>query len=163
LGSEEAESPIGRYAAALALLTLGRWADARRSATSIRERDDFPRDVADALACIAAHDVVGYAEAVEAVVGSFESREAYLEDLAVDVRLETGGPARDASLALLELRRPREERRDMCVGPEAEEQEVESDAVECLVVLSRRICRLELAADAMHVGLGLQPVEQRAL
>src|SRR5437762_13165551 len=60
LGSEEAESPIGRYAAALALLTLGRWADARRSATSIRERDDFPRDVADALACIAAHDVVGY-------------------------------------------------------------------------------------------------------
>src|SRR5258707_8903389 len=29
LGSETAESPIGRYAATLALLTLERWADAR--------------------------------------------------------------------------------------------------------------------------------------
>src|SRR5689334_17644885 len=45
LGCEEAESPIGQYAAALALLTLGRDADARHHATAIRERDDFPHDV----------------------------------------------------------------------------------------------------------------------
>lgn len=83
LGTATAESPIGRYAAALALLTLGRWAEARHVAESLRERDDFPRDVADALAYIAAHDVVGYIESVESVVASFETREEYLEDVAV--------------------------------------------------------------------------------
>jgi hypothetical protein len=83
LGCETAESPIGRYAAALALLTLGRFADARGPATSIRERDDFPVDVADALATIAAEDVVGYTEAVESVLESFETREEHLEDVPV--------------------------------------------------------------------------------
>ena len=83
LGSATAESPIGRYAATLALLALGRWADARRSAESLRARDDFPHDVADALAFIAAHDVVGYCDAVESVVASFEAREQFLEDAAV--------------------------------------------------------------------------------
>ena len=83
LGAATAESPIGRYAAALALLALGRWPEARHVAESLRERDDFPRDVADALAYIAAHDVVGYVEAVESVVESFETREEYLEEIAV--------------------------------------------------------------------------------
>jgi hypothetical protein len=83
LGCEGAESPVGRYAAALALLTLDRSGDARHAATSIRERDDFPRDVADALALIAAHDLVGYTEAVESVLQSFETRDGYLEDIAV--------------------------------------------------------------------------------
>jgi hypothetical protein len=82
-GSASAESPIGRYAAALALLVLGRWADARHVADSLRERDDFPHDVADALAYISAHDVVGYAEAIESVVESFETRTEYLEDARV--------------------------------------------------------------------------------
>jgi hypothetical protein len=83
LGTPTAESPIGRYAAALALLALGRWPEARHVAESLRARDDFPRDVADALACIAAHDVVGYPDAVDSVVHSFETREEYLEDIAV--------------------------------------------------------------------------------
>ena len=83
LGCVDAESPIGRYAATLALLVLGRWDDARHQAASIRERDDFPHDVADALALIAAHDVIGTIEAVESVVESFESRDEYLEDVAV--------------------------------------------------------------------------------
>jgi hypothetical protein len=83
LGSSDAESPIGRYAAALALLVLERWPEARHVSESLRERDDFPRDVADALAYIATHDVVGYIEAVESVVESFETREEYLEDIAV--------------------------------------------------------------------------------
>ena len=83
LECEDAESPIGRYAAALALLVLGRDPDARHQAISIQEREDFPPAVADALAFIAAHDPVDYIEAVEAVLTSFETRDAYLEDVAV--------------------------------------------------------------------------------
>jgi hypothetical protein len=83
LGAATAESPIGRYAGALALLALGRWPEARLVAGSLRERDDFPRDVADALATIAAHDLVAYIEAVESIVESFETRTEYLEDAAV--------------------------------------------------------------------------------
>lgn len=82
-GTAQAESPIGRYAATLALLVLARWPDARHVADSLRERDDFPHDVADALAYIAAHDVVGYVEAVESVVTSFETRSEFLEDARV--------------------------------------------------------------------------------
>jgi hypothetical protein len=83
LGTATADSPIGRYAAALALLALGRWPEARHVAESLRDRDDFPHDVADALAYVAADDVVGYIEAVESIVDSFETREAYREDIAV--------------------------------------------------------------------------------
>jgi hypothetical protein len=83
LGTTTAESPIGRYAATLALLALERWPEARQVAESLRGREDFPHDVADALAYIASHDVVGYAEAVESVVASFETRDDYLEDIAV--------------------------------------------------------------------------------
>jgi hypothetical protein len=83
LGTMEAQSPIGRYAATLALLALGRWTEARHSAESLRSLDDFPQDVADALAFIAANDVIGYCESVESVVTSFETREEFLEDAAV--------------------------------------------------------------------------------
>ena len=83
LGAATAESPIGRYAATLALLALGRYPEARHVAESLRGRDDFPQDVADALAYVAADDVVGFAEAVESVVESFETREEFLEDARV--------------------------------------------------------------------------------
>ena len=79
----ESESPIGRYAACLALLTLGRWEQARVLADGLRTRDDFPAAVGDALAMIAAEDRVGYVEAVEAVLDSFETRDEYLEDVPV--------------------------------------------------------------------------------
>jgi hypothetical protein len=82
-GAAEAESPIGRYAAALARLVLGDDDDARAHADAIRTRDDFPRAVGDALAFIAADDVLGYVEAVETVLESFETREEYLEDIPV--------------------------------------------------------------------------------
>ncbi len=82
-GAGEAESPIGRYAAALACLVPGRWPDARVHADELRIRDDFPADVGDALAMIAAEDVVAYVEAVESVLESFETRDAYLEDVPV--------------------------------------------------------------------------------
>jgi hypothetical protein len=97
LGTATAESPIGRYAATLALLVLGRWPEARHVVESLRERDDFPHDVADALAYVAAHDVVGYIEAVESVVASFETREEFLEDVRVA----------DTALVLAELARRR--------------------------------------------------------
>ena len=82
-GAAEAPSPIGRYAAALAALVLGDDVRAREHADSIRSRDDFPHAVGDALAYVAAQDVVGYIEAVEAVLESFAAREEYLEDLPV--------------------------------------------------------------------------------
>jgi len=98
-GAAEADSPIGGYAAALALLVLGRDVDARVHADAIRIRDDFPRDVGDALAFIAAQDVLGYAEAADSVLESFERREEYLEDI----------PVADTVLVLQALAR----RRDM--------------------------------------------------
>jgi hypothetical protein len=83
VGAAESDSPIGRYAGCLALLVLGRDEDARVLADGLRTHDEFPSDVGDALATIAAQDVVGYVEAVESVLESFESRDAYLEDLPV--------------------------------------------------------------------------------
>jgi len=82
-GAAETESPIGRYAGALALLVLGRDQEARAVADSIRGRDDFPHDVADALATVAAGDLVEYTFAIESVLRSFETRDAYLENVPV--------------------------------------------------------------------------------
>ena len=82
-GAADADSPIGRYAAALALLILDRPAEARRHADAIRTRNDFPDDVGDALAFLAAQDVAGYEIAVESVLESFETRDEYLEDLPI--------------------------------------------------------------------------------
>jgi hypothetical protein len=97
VGAATAESPIGRYGGTLAYLALGRWVDARHVAESLRERDDFPHDVADALAFIAAPDAVAYVEAVESVVESFETREEHLEEMRVA----------DTALVLHELARRR--------------------------------------------------------
>lgn len=80
-GAATAESPIGRYAACLASLVLERWQDARVLADGLRLDAGFPHDVGDALAFIAAQDRLGYVEAAESVLRSFESREAYLEDI----------------------------------------------------------------------------------
>jgi hypothetical protein len=62
-GAAEAESPIGRYAGALA--------------------DGFPSDVADALAALAASDADAYSTAVTSVRRSFEERDSFLEDVPV--------------------------------------------------------------------------------
>jgi len=82
-GAAETQSPIGRYAAALALLVLARDAEARSHADAIRGRDDFPRAVGDALAYLSTNDVLGYKEAVKQVLESFEARDEYLEDMPV--------------------------------------------------------------------------------
>jgi hypothetical protein len=82
-GAAEAESPIGRYAATLALLVLARDDEARVLADGLHAQDGFPAPVGDALAFIAARDPLGYSEAIETVLESFERRENYLEDLPV--------------------------------------------------------------------------------
>lgn len=83
-GADESGSPIGRYAAALAHLVLGDDGRARAHADAIRTREDFPSDVGDALAMIAAGtDTVGYVDAIERVLESFEERGEYLEDVPV--------------------------------------------------------------------------------
>jgi hypothetical protein len=97
VGAAEAESPIGRYAGALAQLVLGDDEAARPLASSLRERDDFPNDVADALATLAAEDRPGYILAVESVLESFETRDEYLEDV----------PIADTVLVLQALATPR--------------------------------------------------------
>jgi hypothetical protein len=79
----DAASPIGRYAGTLALLVLGSDVEARVLASTLRDRDDFPRDVADALTTVAAADRAGYRVAVESVLESFETRTEFLEDVAV--------------------------------------------------------------------------------
>jgi hypothetical protein len=82
-GAAEADSPIGRYAACLAFLVLGRDEETRVLADGLRTHDDFPAAVGDAMAFIAAEDVAGYAEAIESVLDSFETRDEYLEDIPV--------------------------------------------------------------------------------
>lgn len=106
-GARESDSPIGRYAATLALLVLGEDVEARVLADTLRDRDDFPPAVADALATIAAGDRAGYLLAVEDVLESFEKRQAYLEDV----------PVADTVLVLQELARARDTAVDLRASP----------------------------------------------
>jgi len=109
-GAGNAESPIGRYAATLALLVLGRDQEARALADGLRTRDDFPASVADALAYIAAEDTLGYSDAIEVVLESFATREDYLEDLpAADtvVVLQAFAARRDMAVELSSPMLPR--------------------------------------------------------
>lgn len=81
-GARDASSPIGRYAAGLALLVLGRDVDARIVGSELRN-DDFPTAVADAIVTVAAADRAGYLLAVEDILESFEQRTDFLEDVHV--------------------------------------------------------------------------------
>jgi hypothetical protein len=102
-GAAEAESPIGRYAASLALLVVGEDVEARAVASTLRGRDDFPEAVADALVTIAAADRAGYLLAIEDILESFEQRTEFLEDVAVAdtvLVLQLLAGARDAAVDL---------------------------------------------------------------
>lgn len=96
-GAADAGSPIGRYAAALALLVLGDDVEARVVGATLRDREDFPQAVADAVVTVAAADRAGYAIAIEDVLESFESRDDFLEDV----------PVADTALVLQVLAAPR--------------------------------------------------------
>jgi hypothetical protein len=84
-GPAAAESPIGRYAAVLALLVLGEDEQAEAIASGLRSEhaERFPRDVADALAGICARDADLYEDGLARTLRSFETRDAYLEDVPI--------------------------------------------------------------------------------
>jgi len=82
LGCADAESPIGRYAATLALLVEGRDTEAAGLAESLRV-EPFPPEVADALVGISTSAEAQYRVAVQRVLTSFETRDEYLEDVPV--------------------------------------------------------------------------------
>ena len=83
LGAGEAESPIGSYAAALALLVLGR--DHEASATRTRSAPHRSSRTTSATHWRTSprDDVIGYTYAIEDVLESFENRDEYLEDIPV--------------------------------------------------------------------------------
>jgi hypothetical protein len=78
----ESESAVGTYAAMLALLTIAEDERASGLAPALR-KDDFPQPVADALTALAGRDRDAYSDALRGVLESFETREAYLEDIPV--------------------------------------------------------------------------------
>src|SRR6266540_3639212 len=79
---QESDSPIGAYAAVLALLTLAEDEQAAALAPALRH-EAFPEAVGDALASLSAHDRDAYATSVARVLESFEIRGDYLEDIPV--------------------------------------------------------------------------------
>ena len=82
-GAADATGPIGGYCAALALLTLARDDAALAVATRIATEGLEPAAVAEALVALAAPDDSAFVEAREAVLRSFEERDAFLEDVRV--------------------------------------------------------------------------------
>ena len=79
----DSESPIGRYAATLAQLVLGRDEEAEATAATLRHAEVIPASVVEALVALARRDAPEYEAAVRALVADFETREAYLEDTPV--------------------------------------------------------------------------------
>ena len=83
LGPVTAASPIGRYAAVLALLVLGEDGEAVPLTGALVVDPDFPPAVTGALDGLARGDAGDYGRAVEEVLRSFEERDEYLEDIPV--------------------------------------------------------------------------------
>jgi len=82
-GAADSESPIGRYAAALAHLVLGEDEAASTLAATLRELEGFPAAVTDTVAALSAGDASGYDAAIRALVDDFEGRTEFLEDTPV--------------------------------------------------------------------------------
>jgi hypothetical protein len=82
-GAADAESPIGRYAAALAQLVLGEDDAAALLAETLVGEAALPSAVTASLVALAARDAPSYEAAIRALVTDFEKREAYLEDIPV--------------------------------------------------------------------------------
>ena len=106
-GAANANSPIGRYAGALAYLVLGDDVEARALGSTLRDRDDFPQAIADAVVTVAAADRAGYLLAVEDVLESFEQRTDFLEDV----------PVADTVLVLQQLAAARDVQVDLPPSP----------------------------------------------
>jgi hypothetical protein len=83
-------TPAAGYAAAISALIRGEDVEAAAATRHMRSGDDAFRRAADAIDAIARCDASAYAEAVRAIVASFESREAHL----------TGVPIADTAIML---------------------------------------------------------------
>ena len=104
-GVLDAPGPIGGYCAALALLVLGRDAEAAPLAGRIEAEGLDPAAVARALGALAGARDADYDVARRAVLSSFEEREAFLEDVAVaDTVLVLDALARERGIARERLR-----------------------------------------------------------
>ena len=79
----ESDSPIGRYAAALAELVLGDDAAAAVLVPTFADAESIPPAVTRSLGALAANDASAYEVAVRALVLDFEAREEFLEDIPV--------------------------------------------------------------------------------
>jgi hypothetical protein len=82
-GAATSESPIGRYAAALAHLVRGEDAEAASLAAILVGQPAIPPAVAASVAALAAQDVSAYEAEIAALVADFEGREEFLEDIPV--------------------------------------------------------------------------------
>jgi tetratricopeptide (TPR) repeat protein len=82
-GAAASESPIGRYAAALAHLVRGEDATAATLAGSLVAEEAFPPLVARSLLALATGDAAAYEGAGRELVADFESRTEFLEDVPV--------------------------------------------------------------------------------
>jgi hypothetical protein len=82
-GAADSQSPIGTYAAALALLVLGEDAAAGPLAETLVGVDAIPRGVTDSLIALATSDEAAYERAIRALLADFEARDEFLEDTAV--------------------------------------------------------------------------------
>jgi hypothetical protein len=106
-GAADAQSPIGRYAGTLALLVLGDDVEARALGSTLRDLDDFPQPVADALVELAGADRIDYSISVDSILESFEQRTEFLEDL----------PVADTVLVLQRLAAARDLAADLAPSP----------------------------------------------
>jgi hypothetical protein len=82
-GAAGSESPIGRYAAALAQLVLGEEGEAAALAETLKGAEAIPLPVTESLLALASRDAGAYERAVRALVADFESRAEFLEDIPV--------------------------------------------------------------------------------
>ena len=106
-GVLEAAGPIGGYCAALALLVVGRDDEAGQIAGRIEAEGLQPVAVAQALGAIAGGDAAGFEDARRAVLTSFETRDAFLEDVPVaDTVLVLDALARARALSPVRLESP---------------------------------------------------------
>jgi hypothetical protein len=82
-GAADAESPIGRYAAALAHLVLGEDGEAAALAHALVGAEAIPPAVPDSLVALAFTNESAYSAAIDNLVADFEAREEFLEDIPV--------------------------------------------------------------------------------
>ena len=82
-GAAGSESPIGRYAGALAQLVLGEDDAAAALVSTLAGVEAIPPAAVDSLTALAASDGHGYESAIRALVADFEAREEFLEGIAV--------------------------------------------------------------------------------